>query len=200
MTDLEAKLRRGMDGYVRTRPVSRPPLDELLDRLDRQADRRPARPGYRLTTAGIAAAAAAVVGVVVWRGAPDEVTAAPAALGCAPFTASEGPATADDHEIILFLERDITEEQRMALEDTIDQDPRVTTLVYYDRSASAAEYRRLFRDNEAMLERIEERPELLPTSYRTGLASPDQHDLGAAASAFAELPGVLTATTVLTCD
>lgn len=44
---------------------------------------------------------------------------------------------------------------------------------YLDEAASAAEFRRLFQDNPAMLDRVAEDPDVLPTSCQVVLTSPD---------------------------
>lgn len=222
MTDLETRLRREMQSYVRTRPVARPPLDELLRRADATdpaaasaSAPRPDRPRYLLTAVGIAAVAAAVVGVVVWRGEPERaVTAAPPPLDCALVTATGEPGGAGvpgapdtpdapiggDVEIIVFLGRDVTDEQRTALGATFAADPRVTAYRYVDEAESREEFRRLFRRNQEMLERIERNPDLLPTSYRLELSPAGRQQVADVVAGLDDHPGVLRTTAASTCD
>lgn len=214
MTDLETQLRRGMDTYARRRPVARPPVDELLSRADdrgRVSAARPGRPRYLLTAAGLAAVAATVVGVAVWQGEPDRATTAappagPAlvALTCAPFAATDAPGASGEAappgpQIIVFVRRDMTDEQRAALTGALRADPRVTTYRYVDEAESAEEFRRLFRRNQAMLELIDQDPEILPTSYRLHLPPDAFDDAEVMAAELNGMAGVLRATTLSTC-
>jgi cell division transport system permease protein len=72
----------------------------------------------------------------------------------------------DDVRIALFLDREIGNEQREALEAVLEDHPEVAQYAYYDEEESRQEFERLFATNEAMIQRVEENPDLVPTSYR----------------------------------
>jgi cell division transport system permease protein len=72
----------------------------------------------------------------------------------------------DGVQVLVFLQRNITEEQRTALEASISKNPEVDSFRYVDVEESNQEARRLFRGNAAMLQRLEADPEMVPPSYR----------------------------------
>jgi cell division transport system permease protein len=72
----------------------------------------------------------------------------------------------DGVQVLVFLQRNITDEQRTALEDSISKNPEVDSFRYVDVEESNQEARRLFRGNAAMLQRLEADPEMVPPSYR----------------------------------
>jgi cell division transport system permease protein len=72
----------------------------------------------------------------------------------------------DGVQVLVFLQRNITDEQRTALEDSISKNPEVDSFKYVDVEESNQEARRLFRGNAAMLQRLEADPEMVPPSYR----------------------------------
>jgi hypothetical protein len=190
MTDLEARLRREMEDYVRATPVGRPPVDELLSRASGVA----ATPAWRsdrarhLLAVGVVVAVAAVVAAVTWRSDPGpQVTATPTGPVCPP-SARDG----DDHhdEVVVFVDPDVTAEQTTALTAALESDPRIERYRYVDRSASLGELRCLFRRNSAMLARIEENPQLVPISYRLELSPVGRQDVDAVVTQLAGMPGV----------
>lgn len=100
----------------------------------------------------------------------------------------------DDVDAIVFLERDITEEQQDALETLIDEHPDVDRWDYVDHEESAQEFERLFERNESMINWIEENPEGVPTSYRIVPRTVDRAHIKQLTDFFAEEPGVLETT------
>jgi len=78
----------------------------------------------------------------------------------------------NDEVVVVFLETGITEAQLVSLEDVLDDDPRIASFEYYDREAFLDEARRVFRDNPAMLERIDQSPPQ-GTSFLISVTNPD---------------------------
>jgi cell division transport system permease protein len=72
----------------------------------------------------------------------------------------------DGIQVIVWLQRAVTDDQRVALEEAIESNPDVADYVYVDVDESYEEARRLFRANTAMLQRLEEDPAMVPPSYR----------------------------------
>ena len=72
----------------------------------------------------------------------------------------------DGVQVLVFLQRNVTDEQRTALEGSISKNPEVDNFRYVDVDESNKEARRLFRGNAAMLQRLEADPEMVPPSYR----------------------------------
>ena len=72
----------------------------------------------------------------------------------------------DGVQVLVFLQRNITDEQRTALEKSIKENPAVDSFEDVDVEESNQEARRLIRGNAAMLQRLEADPEMVPPSYR----------------------------------
>ncbi len=72
----------------------------------------------------------------------------------------------DGIQLIIFLQRTITDEQRTALEDAIDSNPQIAESRFVDVEESHEEAVRLFGRNAAMTERLEADPEMIPPSFR----------------------------------
>jgi cell division transport system permease protein len=99
--------------------------------------------------------------------------------------------------VIVFLNRDIGDQERAALEETLNRDPQVRRVEYFDREASNEEYRRLFRRNQSMLDRLQDRPDLLPTSFRVTPSTTDAEQIQRMTERFTGETGVLTATSAI---
>jgi cell division transport system permease protein len=97
-------------------------------------------------------------------------------------------------ELIVFLKRDISEDQRAALETVFNENDEVDNFDYMNLEQSNAEARRLFDRNEAMLTQIEENPELVPASYRIKPVRKDTAVIQSLQQQFASQPGVLKTT------
>jgi cell division protein FtsX len=147
-----------------------------------------------LTSVSIVIAVAVAAGLA-WRWSSDGERTAPPSRGCALSGSGASGSTAE-LEIILFLDRNVTDAQRADVADALAGEPRVESFEYHDQAASEAEFRQLFEDNQAMLDRISENPELLPTSYRAVLADTARQDIATIEAELAELPGVLRAHTL----
>jgi cell division transport system permease protein len=96
----------------------------------------------------------------------------------------------DGIELIVFLKRDVTEEQRTALETLFDESDQIESVNYMDLDESRAEARRLFERNEAMLQKIEEDEDLVPASYRIVPTTKDTQVISSLARQFAGQAGV----------
>ena len=96
----------------------------------------------------------------------------------------------DGIELIVFVQRDITEEQTAALTQAFDENPQVDDYDFVDLEESQAEARRLFERNDAMLQRIEEDDDLVPASYRIRPTTAESEIIDNLGLQFAELPGV----------
>jgi cell division transport system permease protein len=96
----------------------------------------------------------------------------------------------DGIELIVFVNRDISEEQTAALTAAFDENPQVDEYDFVDLEESQAEARRLFERNEAMLQRIEEDDDLVPASYRIRPTTAETEVIDNLALQFAEQPGV----------
>jgi cell division transport system permease protein len=97
-------------------------------------------------------------------------------------------------ELIVFLKRDISPDQRTALETVFNENDEVDNFDYMNLEQSNAEARRLFDRNEAMLTQIEENPELVPASYRIKPVRKDTAVIQSLQQQFASQPGVLKTT------
>ena len=100
----------------------------------------------------------------------------------------------DGITLIAFLKADITDEQRDAVETFIDDHPEVKRWRYVDREESHAEAMRLFDRNEAMKQRLEANPELVPDSYRLTPTADDVDLMASMGEELAAMPGVLQVT------
>lgn len=99
--------------------------------------------------------------------------------------------------VIVFLNREITDEQRDALEQAMERDSDVRSVDYFDENESRAEFERLFRRNQAMLDRIADNPNLLPTSYRVTPSTTDADAIRDMTARLAGQPGVRRATSAI---
>jgi cell division transport system permease protein len=93
-------------------------------------------------------------------------------------------------ELIVFLDRTITDEQRAALQDSIDTNPEVDDYRFVDVDESHDEAMRLFERNAAMRERLEADPEMVPPSYRIVPATKQASTINNLQAQFAAMPGV----------
>jgi cell division transport system permease protein len=100
-------------------------------------------------------------------------------------------------EVVVFVNRSITTEQKDALETALGKQPEVADFHFVGNEESEAEYRRLFEDNQAMIERIEENPNLLPNSYRITPVSKETQSILSLTEQLRNEDGVLKATSAL---
>jgi cell division transport system permease protein len=100
----------------------------------------------------------------------------------------------DGIELIVFLQRDISEEQRAELQAAFDENDEIDDAKYVSIEESQAEARRLFDRNDAMLKQIDENPELVPASYRIAPRTKDTAVIASLQQQFNSQPGVLRTT------
>lgn len=75
-------------------------------------------------------------------------------------------------QVSIFLAPDITEEQRTALDQSLDADPLVSSYFFESREDAYQQFQTLFADQQDLIEAVE--PESLPESFRVRLADPEQ--------------------------
>lgn len=140
--------------------------------------------------AGIVVGLAIALGVVVvLTGDSDSPDAPEATAG----TASTTSTTVVDRggDVLVFLEPDVTEQQRSDIEGALEAIPEVAGVEYWDQAAGLAEALRLFADNPVMLAKLESNPDLVPASYRVSLMRRDVPSAVATITAVDGRPGVL---------
>jgi FtsX extracellular domain len=98
-----------------------------------------------------------------------------------------------DGDVLVFLDRGVTDSQRQSIEASLDNHPEVASYEYWDHAESVAEARRLFSDNAEMLAKIDKDPDLIPASYRVILTSAGLGSAGRIAADVEDRPGVLEA-------
>ena len=80
---------------------------------------------------------------------------------------------AEGVEVVVFVKRDLPQAQWNDLEDTLKGYPGVDKVRFMDEEASMKEYKRIFRNNPAMLAEGEKDPDLVPTSFRVTPSTDD---------------------------
>ncbi len=100
----------------------------------------------------------------------------------------------DGIELIVFVRRDITEEQRTELQQTFNENDEVQNFEYVNVEKSNAEAKRLFERNEAMLAQIDANPDLVPASFRIAPKTKDTAVIQSLQDQFSKLGGVLRVT------
>jgi cell division transport system permease protein len=101
----------------------------------------------------------------------------------------------NDIELIVFLSRDITDEQQSALEQQLNENPEVERQRYVGVDESRQEALRLFERNDAMLRKIRENETWVPPSFRI---VPATKDIEAIKSLQQQLSGVAGVFSVVT--
>ncbi|MGH9211292.1 MAG: permease-like cell division protein FtsX [Acidimicrobiales bacterium] len=96
-----------------------------------------------------------------------------------------------DEDLIVFLDRAVTDDQRAALEATMSQNADIATFDYMDEAASVEDAQERFEGSTEMLEEIEQRPDVVPTSYRLTLVETDQATAADVAARLEGLAGVM---------
>lgn len=103
----------------------------------------------------------------------------------------------DGIQLIVFLEREATPEQREALEAKFDENPEISKVTFVDEEESRQEALRLFERNDQMKERVMENEDLVPPSYRLVPTTKDDNVIRTLTAQYADEPGVLRATNQL---
>jgi cell division transport system permease protein len=75
-------------------------------------------------------------------------------------------------QVSIFLAPDITEEQRVELDQTLDADPLVSSYFFESRDQAYEQFRTLFADSPELVEATD--PESLPESFRVRLTDPER--------------------------
>lgn len=134
-----------------------PPPGDLAQEAMASGRRRRRR--RHLVVGGVASVVtvlAAVVAVNVTTAAPTTPTAVALANppGCPQVV----------NEIAVFLENDITDEQRAALDDWLRSDPRVRQARYESKEVAYAKFREMYWDAPDLVNAV--KPDQLPASFR----------------------------------
>jgi cell division transport system permease protein len=103
----------------------------------------------------------------------------------------------NDIELIVFLNRDITEEQKGALEQQLNENPEIERVRYVGVEESRQEALRLFERNDAMLRKIRENETWVPPSFRLVPATKDIEAIKSLQSQLAGVAGVFRVATSL---
>jgi cell division transport system permease protein len=75
-------------------------------------------------------------------------------------------------EVSIFLDAEITEEQRTELDAALNDDPLVASFYYETQEEAYEQFRSLFADQPELVDAVG--PESLPESYRVKLTDPEQ--------------------------
>ena len=125
----------------------------------------------RRKQAAVAAGVVAVLAVVTGVNLQPDRTRPPtvvrqmmlvAASGC-----SEEPVPRDATDVVVFLSHDVGDRQRSALDEALDEDPRVATSHFDSREQAYERFRVLWADSPDLVASV--RPESLPESFRLRL-------------------------------
>jgi hypothetical protein len=93
---------------------------------------------------------------------------------------------------VLFVDQGTSDAGVAAIESDLRDDPRIKQVDYLDHEESLVEYRDIFADNDAMLDRIDENPDLLPTSFRFTMPTTDDTVIGDVLAELGQTDGVET--------
>jgi cell division transport system permease protein len=103
----------------------------------------------------------------------------------------------NDIELIVFLNRDITEEQQGALEEQLNDNPEIERVRYVGVEESREEALRLFERNDAMLRKIRENETWVPPSFRLVPVTKDTEAIKSIQQQLTGAAGVRTVSTSL---
>jgi cell division transport system permease protein len=91
-------------------------------------------------------------------------------------------------EVSIFLTDDISEAQRVSLENDLVGHPVVDEVIYESKQDAYEHFQEIFANNPSLLESVT--PDILPASFRVKLTDPQE--FAVVESAFANYPGVDT--------
>ncbi|MGE3621484.1 MAG: cell division protein FtsX [Acidimicrobiia bacterium] len=91
-------------------------------------------------------------------------------------------------EFIVYLNPNVTEEQRAAIQADLEDNADVREATYVDKDETYEEFKRLFQDTPQIIETVT--PEILPPSYRVAPSISDPDVIQALGDQFAGKPGV----------
>lgn len=89
-------------------------------------------------------------------------------------------------EVSIFLQTEVTEEQKTAIQAELDADPLIESVTYVNKEEAYQDFEEMFRDSPDLLSAID--PEVLPESYRLKLVNPQEYE--AIGEQYAEIEGV----------
>ncbi len=117
-----------------------------------------------------------MLGVMAGLGLPSDaeppVTVAAAMMPLAAPSCSVNPVESDATDVALFLDGDVSGRERSALASALDEDPRVATVFFQDRSAAYEKFRELWADSPDFVAAVS--PQDLPESFRLRLVNASQ--------------------------
>ncbi|MFI7075868.1 permease-like cell division protein FtsX [Micromonospora sp. NPDC049903] len=76
-------------------------------------------------------------------------------------------------EVSIFLEADVTDEQRTAIAGQLDADPLISQVTYVNKDEAFQRFQEMFRDSPDLLSAV--KADQLPESYRLRLVDPEQY-------------------------
>ena len=105
----------------------------------------------------------------------------------------EGVENANDRfaggiEFIVYLNPNATEDQRVAIETSLEDNPEVREATFVDKDETYEEFKRLFQETPQLIETVT--PEILPPSYRVAPQVTDPEVVQALGDQFEGDPGV----------
>jgi cell division transport system permease protein len=100
-------------------------------------------------------------------------------------------------ELIVFLQRDVTEEQQETLQQQLEDNPEIENVRYVGVEESREEALRLFERNDAMLRKIRENETWVPPSFRLVPSTKEAEAIQSLQGQLAGQPGVFDVRTSL---
>lgn len=89
-------------------------------------------------------------------------------------------------EVSIFLETEVTEEQKTAIQAKLDADPLIESVTYVNKEEAYEAFEDMFRDSPDLLSAIN--ADVLPESYRLKLVNPQEYQ--AIGEQYADIEGV----------
>ena len=91
-------------------------------------------------------------------------------------------------EFIVYLDPQVTQEQRASIQRDLEDNPEVKTATFVDQDETYEEFKRLFQDSPQLIETVS--PEILPPSFRVAPENQDPQVVQALGDQFVPKPGV----------
>jgi cell division transport system permease protein len=91
-------------------------------------------------------------------------------------------------EFIVFLQPDVTQEQKDSIQRDLEANPDVRDITYVDQDETYEEFKRIFEGQTQLIETVS--PEVLPPSFRVAPETKDPEVVKALGQTFTEKPGV----------
>ncbi|MFU8872853.1 permease-like cell division protein FtsX [Micromonospora sp. SL4-19] len=145
---------------------------------------------HRLAAAGVAGLATiAALGVVNVATSPQRSASparVPAGFAMLVNPACESPAGGTATDVSIFLAMDITDQQTSAVNQALEADPAVRTIMFESREQALAKYQKQFEDAPQLVAAVQ--ASMLPESFRLKLAGRSQYP--SLAARVGRMPGV----------